>query len=145
MTLSLHSVSAAHGAKRAHKRIGRGLGSKGTTAGRGQKGQSSRAGSHGLTRIGMRHQMLQTPKLRGFKSKYVKDYPLNVGLLGSKCVSGEVVTPATLLKKGTVPSGTRSVKILAVGDLKIPLTVKGCFVSAAAKEKIIAAGGTVTA
>lgn len=145
MTLSLHSVSSAHGSKRGKKRVGRGLGSKGTTAGRGQKGQSSRAGSHGLTRIGMRHQMLQTPKLRGFTSQYKKDYPLNIGALASKCVNGEVVTPATLLKKGIVPSGTKTVKILGVGDIKIALTVKGCFVSASAKEKITAAGGTVAA
>lgn len=143
MTLSLHSVSAAHGAKRGKKRVGRGLGSKGTTAGRGQKGQSSRAGSHGLTRIGMRHMMLQTPKLRGFTSMYKKDYPLNVGVLASKSVSGEVITVATLLKKGVVPSGTKTVKILANGEIKIPLTIKDCLVSASAKEKIMAAGGTV--
>lgn len=145
MAITLHTMRPAKGAKKAKKRVGRGLGSKGTTAGRGQKGQSSRSGVGGLKRLGMRHLLLATPKVRGFKSLSGKAQVVNVGDLGKRFIAGEVVTPRTLAKKGLVQDGGGVVKILSEGDLTIAVTVKNCQVSAGASEKIVKAGGKVEA
>jgi large subunit ribosomal protein L15 len=147
MTLSLHSLRSGFGAKKDKKRVGRGLGSKGTTAGRGQKGQSSRAGASGLQRIGSRHMMLATPKLRGFKalSSTVPTQAVNLADLAESFVAGEVVTPRTLFKKGLVRDAQRDVKILGVGELAHAVTVKGCRVSATAQAAIEKAGGKIEA
>lgn len=135
----------ARGAKKDKKRVGRGLGSKGTTAGRGQKGQSSRSGVGGLKRLGMRHTLLATPKTRGFNSLAGKVQIVNVGDLSKRFIAGEVVTPRTLAKKGLVKDGGAKVKVLSEGDLTVAITVKNCQVSAAASDKIVKAGGKVEA
>ncbi len=72
MTLSMHTLRPSKGSKSKPKRVGRGNASgKGTTAGRGGKGQTARSGGRNkLKLLGMRHLMLQTPKLRGFKSTH---------------------------------------------------------------------------
>ena len=145
MSITLHTLRSAHGAKKGKKRVGRGLGSKGTTAGRGQKGQTSRAGSGGLQRLGMRSLMLATPKLRGFKSSYARAQAVNLADIQGKFIAGEMVTPRTLLKKGLVADANAAVKILAVGELTIGVTVKGCRVSATAQSAIEKAGGKVQA
>jgi large subunit ribosomal protein L15 len=145
MTLSLHSLRSGFGAKKDKKRVGRGLGSKGTTAGRGQKGQSSRAGASGLQRIGSRHMMLATPKLRGFKSLASGAQAVNLADLAESYVAGEVVTPRTLFKKGLVRDAKHDVKILGVGELPHAVTVKGCRVSATAQAAIEKAGGKIEA
>lgn len=143
----MHTLKPAKGAKRYPKRVGRGNASgKGTTAGRGGKGQTARTGGRNrLKLLGMRHLMLQTPKLRGFKSLKAKPELLNLGMLGSAFQSGETVSPASLAKKGLVPSSSSRVKIVSDGSLKKKLVVKGCAVSEGAKEKIVAAGGEVRA
>lgn len=135
----------AKGAKKTKKRVGRGLGSKGTTAGRGQKGQTSRSGVGGLKRLGMRHIILATPKVRGFNSLAGKVQIVNVGDLSKRFIAGEVVTPRTLAKKGLVKDGGGKVKVLSEGDLTVAVTVKNCQVSAGASEKIVKAGGKVEA
>lgn len=135
----------AKGATKDKKRVGRGLGSKGTTAGRGQKGQSSRSGVGGLKRLGMRHTLLATPKVRGFNSLEKKVQIVNVGDLSKRFIAGEVVTPRTLAKKGMVKDGGAKVKVLSEGDLTVAVTVKNCLVSAGAAEKIAKAGGKVEA
>ena len=145
MAITLHSMRPAKGAKKAKKRVGRGLGSKGTTAGRGQKGQSSRSGVGGLKRLGMRHIILATPKVRGFNSLEGKVQIVNVGDLSKRFIAGEVVTPRTLAKKGLVKDGGGKVKVLSEGDLTVAVTVKNCQVSAGASEKIVKAGGKVEA
>lgn len=145
MSITLSNLSPAHGSKTLKKRVGRGLGSKGTTAGRGQKGQSSRSGVGGLKRLGMRHTMLATPKLRGFNSLNEKAYAVNLGDLEKTYLANEVVTPRTLAKKGLIPRADRTVKILADGALTHAVTVKGCVVSAPAKEKITSVGGKIEA
>ncbi|MEY4744950.1 MAG: hypothetical protein RL272_895 [Candidatus Parcubacteria bacterium] len=141
----MHTLRPAKGAKRSPKRVGRGNASgKGTTAGRGGKGQTARSGGRNrLKLLGMRHLMLQTPKLRGFQSHRAKPALLNLGQLGSAFQSGETVSPATLAKKRLVPSASSRVKIVSDGSLKKKLVVKGCAVSDGAKEKIVAAGGEV--
>lgn len=145
MTLSLNTLRSGYGAKKDKKRVGRGLGSKGTTAGRGQKGQSSRAGASGLQRIGSRHMMLATPKLRGFKTLASGVQTVNLADLTESFVAGEVVTPRTLFKKGLVRDAKQDVKILGMGEITHAVTVKGCRVSATAQAAIEKAGGKIEA
>jgi large subunit ribosomal protein L15 len=144
--LSLHELKPAHGAKRTRKRIGRGNASgKGTTAGRGGKGQTARTGGRNkLKLLGMRHLMLQTPKLRGFQSMAEKAVGIDLGRIAAAYQSGETVSPATLAKKGLIPSKGTPIKILA-GNLKKKLVFAGVNVSEQAKAKIEAAGGEVRA
>lgn len=143
MAITLSNIRPAKGAKTLKKRVGRGLGSKGTTAGRGQKGQSSRSGVGGLKRLGMRHTLLATPKKRGFRSLSPKMAAVNVGDLEKKTLANEVVTPKTLVAKGLIPKGSHSVKILAGGDLTHAIVLKNCEVSQPAMEKITKAGGKI--
>jgi large subunit ribosomal protein L15 len=145
MAITLHTMRPAKGAKKDKKRVGRGLGSKGTTAGRGQKGQTSRSGVGGLKRLGMRHTLLATPKSRGFNSLQAKAQVVNVGDFNKRFIANEVVTPRTLAKKGMIADSHAPVKILSQGDLTVAVTVKNCSVSAAARDKITKAGGKVEA
>jgi large subunit ribosomal protein L15 len=143
MAISLSTLRPALGAKRGKRRVGRGVGSRGTTAGRGQKGQSARAGVGGLKRLGMRHIMLATPKLRGFNSIAPRVQVVNLQTIAAKYIAGEYVTPVTLMKKNLISDKMLPVKILGNGEISIAVTVKHCAVSAAAEEKIIKAGGAV--
>lgn len=145
MTLALHNLAPKSGTRPSKKRVGRGLGSKGTTAGRGQKGQKSRAGAGGLKRLGLRAQLLAIPKVRGFKSMQKKGQAINIAVLDKAFIAGEVVSPRTLAKKGLVASANAPVKLLGDGDISIAVTVKNCAVSAAAAEKITKAGGKIDA
>ena len=145
MAITLSTLRSAFGAKRGKRRVGRGLGSRGTTAGRGQKGQSARSGVGGLARLGFRHTMLATPKLRGFKSIAPVAQAINLEVIASKYIAGEFVTPSTLMKKGLIVDKTKPVKILGTGEISTAVTIKHCTVSATATAKIIAAGGSVTA
>lgn len=145
MTLSMHSLRPARGAKQYPKRLGRGNASgKGTTAGRGGKGQTARSGgTGGLKLMGMRHLMLQTPKLRGFRSIHPEAAEVSLADLDRAFTDGDVVTLVSLKKKGLVPTSAKKAKVLAAGKLSKRLVLKGIPVSASAKEKILAVGGTV--
>lgn len=147
MAIALHTLRPGKGAKKDKKRVGRGLGSTGTTAGRGQKGQTSRGGSKPgkLKRLGARPTVLATPKLRGFNSRHGKAQAVNVGDLAKRFIAGEVVSPKTLAKKGMIASANAPVKILSKGEVTIAVTVKHCLVSAGAQEKISKAGGKIEA
>ncbi len=143
MTLSLHTIKPAKGAKKKKKRIGRG-GKRGTYSGRGIKGQRARSGGkRGLKRLGMRPLMEQTPKLRGFKSLKKKPEILNLKDLQNKFKDGDKITPQVLLKKGLVDKIKNGVKILGDGEIKVKLEISGCQVSKSAKEKVEKAGGVV--
>ncbi|MBI4256804.1 50S ribosomal protein L15 [Candidatus Uhrbacteria bacterium] len=143
MSLSLHSIQPQKGATKGKKRVGRGLGSKGTYSGRGVKGQSARSGVSGLQKLGIRQVMLATPKARGFKSNRPEAQVVNLGAISKQFSAGAKVSPEILLKKGLVGSTTLPVKILAGGNIAIAITLTDCHVSATAKEKIEKAGGTV--
>ncbi|MBI2484873.1 50S ribosomal protein L15 [Candidatus Uhrbacteria bacterium] len=143
MALQLHTLRPAKGARKGKKRVGRGLGSKGTYSGRGGKGQTARSGVSGTKRLGMRHIILATPKVRGFRSLTPKPSVVNFTKLAQVFQEGAMVTPKVLKEKGLVPANAVNVKILATGALGKALTVKGCSVSASAREKIQAAGGQV--
>ncbi len=142
MAISLHTITSTSGSRTTPRRNGRGLGRKGTTAGRGQKGQKSRTGVGGLKRLGMRKVLLSTPKLRGFRSLAAKMAVVNVSDL-ARYIVGEVVSPRTLAKKGLITSAKHGVKICGGGEMLVAVTIKGCDVTKSAAEKIAKAGGKV--
>jgi large subunit ribosomal protein L15 len=152
--LNLSNLKPAQ-ARKDRKRVGRGLGSgKGRYSGRGIKGQKSRAGSHKMRAGFEGGQMpvsMRTAKQRGSTSKDAMpigpfrtySQPVNVALLDT-FDAGTEVTPELLKERGLIRSTRKDVKILGNGDLKTKLTVVAHAVSASAREKIEAAGGTVT-
>ncbi|MEK7211912.1 MAG: 50S ribosomal protein L15 [Patescibacteria group bacterium] len=146
MTISLSNLSHAPGAKKKIKRIGRGNASgHGTTATRGTKGQRARSGGRaGLRAMGMRRMIMALPKMGGFKSKYAKANVVTLKFLALKAPAG-TVNQKILSKLGIVESGRGGIKILDSVDFKLEkkYDVSGCEVSAGARAKIEAAGGTV--
>jgi large subunit ribosomal protein L15 len=153
--LHLHSLSPAQ-ARRARKRVGRGLGSgKGRYSGRGIKGQKSRAGSHKLPAGFEGGQMpidMRLPKLRGNTSADAMpigpfrtySQPVNLRDLEARFEAGAEVTPEALVVARLLKNTRTDVKILGVGELTKALTVSAHGFSKSAREKIEAAGGTVT-
>jgi large subunit ribosomal protein L15 len=137
------------------KRVGRGLGSgKGRYSGRGIKGQKSRAGSHAMRAGFEGGQMplaMRIPKLRGNTSKDAmpvgpfRTYtqPVNLRDL-DRFDAGEEVTPESLKAKGLIRSVRKDVKLLGVGELSKKLTISVHAASASAREKVEAAGCTLT-
>lgn len=145
MGISLDNLVPSKGRAKNKKRVGRGLASKGTTAGRGQKGQKARSGSGGHKRRGLRRLIFSTPKLRGFKSPHDDAQAVNVAAIAQHYIKDEVVTPKTLKQKGLINDITTYVKILGDGDISVAVAVKGCSVSKSAAEKITNVGGTIEA
>jgi len=143
MALSLHTVKPNKGSRRTSKRVGRGLGSKGTYSGRGVKGQSARSGVSGLKLKGLRAIMLAQPKLRGFTSLKGKSETITLTQLSRAFSDGAKVTPEILIAKGLANQNKSGIKILNTGTIAIKLSIIGCRVSAGAKEKIEKAGGSV--
>ena len=122
------------------KRVGRG-GKRGTTSGRGQKGQKSRSGHR--IRPALRDLMIRIPKRRGFKNKSLTAKPYVISLNALEKVSSHEITPKTLLEAGIIRKSQVEIKILGGGDVKSVFTVSGLKVSKSAKEKIEKAGGKV--
>ena len=153
--LNLHSLKPAQ-PRRARKRIGRGLGSgKGRYSGRGLKGQKARSGSHTMPAGFEGGQMpidMRLGKLRGNTSADAMpigpfrtySQPVNLRDLEERFDAGSEVTPETLKAKRLIRKLTVDVKVLGVGELSKALSVSAHGFSKAAKEKIEAAGGTVT-
>ena len=153
--LNLHSLKPAQ-PRRARKRIGRGLGSgKGRYSGRGLKGQKARSGSHKMPAGFEGGQMpidMRLGKLRGNTSTDAMpigpfrtySQPVNLRDLEERFDAGSQVTPETLKAKRLIRKLTVDVKVLGVGELSKALSVSAHGFSKAAKEKIEAAGGTVT-
>jgi large subunit ribosomal protein L15 len=142
-TLKVHHLRPAPGAKTAKTRVGRGEASKGKTAGRGTKGTKARyqvsAGFEG----GQMPLHMRLPKLRGFKNPFRVEYQVvNLDKLSSLYPEGGDVTVADLVAKGAVRKGA-PVKVLGTGELTVKLTVAVDAYSGSAKEKILAAGGSV--
>ncbi len=145
MVHSLSNLRSPIGSRRRSRRLGRGHGSgRGKTAGRGTKGQKARTGGRNkLKRLGMRRMLLQQPKLRGFRSLQPKPSIVNLGDVARVCAAGASVTPAALIAHGLIRSSRDGVKVLGGGECTKALTFKGLSVSAPAKAKIEAAGGSV--
>jgi large subunit ribosomal protein L15 len=143
--LKLHDLRPARGAHRAKTRVGRGEGSKGKTAGRGTKGTKARyqvpIGFEG----GQMPLHRRLPKLKGFSNARFKTtyQVVNTGRLAELYPAGGDVTPEGLAADGAVRRG-ELVKVLGNGDLTVALRVSAHAVSGSARQKIEAAGGTVT-
>ena len=139
--MKLHELSPAKGSKRSRKRIGRGPGSgTGKTAGRGHKGQRSRAGySQRLGFEGGQMPLIRRVPKRGFTNIFKTRYQV-VNLSSLNELSGEV-TPGVLVEKGMVRPG-HLVKVLGDGEISGALKVQAHKFSASARAKIEAAGGT---
>ena len=151
--LNLSNLKPAQ-ARKDRKRVGRGLGSgKGRYSGRGIKGQKSRAGSHKMRAGFEGGQMpiyMRLAKLRGSTSRdampvgpfRTSTQPVNIRDL-DRFDAGEEVTPETLVEKRLIKNTRTDVKLLGVGEVSKKLTVRVHAISASAREKIEAAGGTV--
>jgi len=143
--LRVHHLRPAPGAKTAKMRVGRGEGSKGKTAGRGTKGTKARYQVPERFEGGQMPVHMRLPKLRGFKNPFRVEYQVvNLDRLGELYPDGGDVTVADLVAKGAVRKG-KPVKVLGEGDLAVSVSVAVDACSASAKEKIEAAGGSVTA
>ena len=143
-TLKVHHLRPAPGSRTKKTRVGRGEGSKGKSAGRGTKGSKARyqvpAGFEG----GQMPLHMRLPKLRGFKNPFRLEYQVvNLDRLGQLFPSGGDVTVADLVTKGAVRDG-QLVKVLGTGELEVALRVSAHAFSGSARQKIEAAGGSVT-
>jgi large subunit ribosomal protein L15 len=140
--LKLHHLQPAEGSKRKRIRVGRGEGGRrGKTAGRGTKGLKARNTLRPGFEGGQTPLAMRLPKLKGFRNPNKEEFALvNVGNLAA-FDAGTEVTPDILRERGMIRHRGR-VKVLAEGDLDRALTVKAHAFSAAAKQKIEAAGGT---
>ncbi len=145
--MQIHDLFPAPGSRKPRKRVGRGNGSgHGSTAGRGDKGQNSRSGGgKGPGFEGGQNPMhMRLPKLPGFTNRNRVEYAVvNVSRLDALFADGDVVNGETLVAKGVIKSASEPVKVLGDGELTKKLSVKVDKVSAPAKAKIEAAGGTV--
>jgi large subunit ribosomal protein L15 len=144
--ITLSTLRPAAGSTQSRKRVGRGPGSGlGKTSGKGHKGHKARTG--GSTNPGFEGGQMplyrRLPK-RGFTNPFkVISLPVNVGQL--KKLSGQVVNPETLYAAGLVGKRDATVKLLGTGDADRAYTVSGVAVSASARQKLEAAGGTIEA
>jgi large subunit ribosomal protein L15 len=145
MALKVHHLRPAPGAKTAKIRVGRGeAGRRGKTAGRGTKGTGARHTVPQNFEGGQMPLHMRLPKLRGFRNPFRVEYQVvNVARLGQLFPEGGTVGVADLVAAGAVRSGA-PVKILGTGDISVALQVSAHAFSAAAKEKIAAAGGSTT-
>jgi large subunit ribosomal protein L15 len=145
MTIKLHHLRPAPGAKTAKTRVGRGEGSKGKTAGRGTKGSKARKNISPAFEGGQMPLHMRLPKLKGFKNKNkVVFQVVNLDRLAELFPDGGEVGPVELAEAGAVRRN-QPVKVLGSGDLGgVALTVSAHAFSESAKEKIAAAGGSAT-
>lgn len=142
--MKLNTLSPAAGSKKSPKRAGRGIGSGlGKTAGRGHKGQTSRAG--GFHKVGFEGGQMplqrRLPK-RGFAS-LTSRYNSEIRLYQIQVMSADVIDLATLKSEGVVGHMIRKVKIINTGTLERAVTIKGLGVTKGAQAVIEAAGGKI--
>ena len=143
MTIKVHHLRPAPGAKTAKTRVGRGEGSKGKTAGRGTKGSKARKNISPAFEGGQMPIHMRLPKLKGFKNKFKIEFQVvNLDRLAELFPGGGEVGPAQLVDAGAVRKG-QPVKVLGAGELgAVKLQVSAHAFSGSAKEKIAAAGGS---
>ncbi|MCX2181151.1 50S ribosomal protein L15 [Streptomyces sp. SKN60] len=142
--LKVHNLRPAPGAKTAKTRVGRGEASKGKTAGRGTKGTKARYQVPERFEGGQMPLHMRLPKLKGFKNPFRTEFQVvNLDKLAALYPQGGEVTVADLVAKGAVRKN-QLVKVLGTGEVSVALQVTVDAVSGSAKEKIAAAGGTVT-
>ena len=142
--MRLNTIKPADGSKKNRRRVGRGIGSGiGKTAGRGHKGQKSRAG--GYHKVGFEGGQMplqrRLPK-RGFKSLTLR-FNAEIRLSDLERLTATEVDLLTLKQAGLVPELVRTVKVIAAGKLTKKIALSGVLATAGAKAAIEAAGGTV--
>ncbi len=145
--MKVHDLKPAAGSTKSRKRVGRGTGGKGgKTAGRGSKGQRARNTVHRSFEGGQTPLLRRLPKLKGFNNPFRVEYQaVNLHTLGelAEKIGSSDITPDVLVANGVVRKGA-FVKILARGEITTKLNVSAHGASAAAKEAIEAAGGSIT-
>jgi large subunit ribosomal protein L15 len=144
--VKLHDLHPAPGSRKPARRVGRGHGSgRGKTAGRGTKGQKSRAGGNlpAWFEGGQTPLHIRTPKLHGFRNRGRVEYaPINLARLG-EVDKGTLVTPDVLAHDGLIADTKQPVKILGVGDAPAGITIHAHAFSKSALDKLAAAGSAV--
>jgi large subunit ribosomal protein L15 len=145
MAIKVHHLRPAPGAKTPKTRVGRGEGSKGKSAGRGTKGSKARKNIPASFEGGQMPIHMRLPKLKGFKNRNkVVFQVVNLDRLAELFPNGGEVGPLELAASGAVRRG-RPIKVLGSGELSgVALTISAHAFSESAKEKIAAAGGSVT-
>jgi large subunit ribosomal protein L15 len=144
MTLKLHHLRPAPGAKTAKTRVGRGEASKGKTAGRGTKGSKARYQVPESFEGGQMPIHMRLPKLKGFKNPFKVEFQVvNLDRINALFPEGGTVGVEDLVAKGAVRSG-QPVKVLGSGEINVAVQVSAHAFSGSAKEKIAAAGGSTT-
>jgi large subunit ribosomal protein L15 len=141
MTIKLHDLRPAPGAKTTRTRVGRGEGSKGKTAGRGTKGTKARNQVSVGFEGGQMPLQRRLPK-RGFKSASLK-YNAQVSLKDLELLSIEEVDVLALKQAGLVPQLAKVVKVIKSGDITRKVVLKGVGATAGARAAIEAAGGSL--
>ncbi|WP_017598555.1 50S ribosomal protein L15 [Nocardiopsis lucentensis] len=143
--LKLHHLRPAPGANKAKTRKGRGEASKGKTAGRGTKGTKARNTVRPGFEGGQMPLIRRVPKLKGFSNaRFKTTYQIvNLDRLTELYPEGGAVTVEDLVAKGAVRKN-QPVKVLGTGEITVAVQVSANAFSASAKEKITAAGGSVT-
>jgi len=143
MTIRVHHLRPAPGAKTAKTRVGRGEGSKGKTAGRGTKGSKARKNISAAFEGGQMPIHMRLPKLKGFRNRFRVEYQVvNLDRLAELFPSGGQIGPDELVEAGAVRKG-HLVKVLGDGDLGgVKLQVSAHAFSASARDKLAAAGGS---
>jgi large subunit ribosomal protein L15 len=144
MTIKVHHLRPAPGAKTDRTRVGRGEGSKGKSAGRGTKGSKARKNIPVTFEGGQMPIHMRLPKLKGFKNRFRTEFQVvNLERLAELFPAGGAVGPTELVEAGAIRKGGQPVKVLGDGDLGgVKLQVSAHAFSGSAKEKIAAAGGT---
>src|ERR1700710_1813024 len=136
MTLKLHHLRPAPGAKTAKTRVGRGEASKGKTAGRGTKGTKARYQVPVAFEGGQMPIHMRLPKLKGFRNPFKVEFQVvNLDKIGELFPEGGAIAPEDLVAKGAVRKG-QPVKVLGQGDLAVAVQVSAQAFSGSAKEKI---------
>jgi large subunit ribosomal protein L15 len=145
MVIKVHHLRPAPGSRTAKTRVGRGEGSKGKSAGRGTKGSKARNQVKPGFEGGQMPIHMRLPKLKGFKNRFKVTYQVvNAGRLAELFPQGGTVGVDDLVAAGAVRRGS-PVKVLGNGDLAgVRIDVTAHAFSDSAREKITAAGGTVT-
>ena len=143
--MELNNIKPADGSKKARRRVGRGIGSGlGKTAGRGHKGQKSRAGGyHKVGFEGGQMPMQRRLPKRGFKSHALK-YNAEITLADLQALALPEVDMLALKQAGLVRDMIKVVKVIKTGELSAKVALKGIGATAGAKAAIEAAGGSVT-
>ncbi|MBI8990066.1 MULTISPECIES: 50S ribosomal protein L15 [Corynebacterium] len=143
--IKLHDLRPAKGANKAKTRLGRGEASKGKTAGRGTKGTKARKQVSAAFEGGQMPLHMRLPKLKGFKNPAKVTFQVvNVSDLEKAFPEGGDITVADLVAAGLVRA-KQPVKVLGNGEISVKVNVTATKFSNSAKEKIEAAGGSVTA